>query len=64
MTTLHTLAPGAAMPLDDFGYRRILRLVAESASRQQPGPADDEYERTRKLADRQRRLRELQDEFG
>jgi uncharacterized protein YegL len=64
MATLNTLVPGAAMPLDDFGYRRILRLVAESASRQQAGPADDEYSRTRLLADRQRRFRELQEEFG
>lgn len=64
MRTLNTLAPGGAMPLGDFGYRRILRLVSESASRQQAGPPDDEYARTRMLADRQRRLRELQDEFG
>jgi uncharacterized protein YegL len=64
MATLNTLAPGAAMSLDDFGYRRILRLVSESASRQRAGSADDEYTRTRTLADRQRRLRELQDEFG
>jgi uncharacterized protein YegL len=64
MATLAVLAPGAAMPLNDFGYRRILRLVSETVSRQQAGPADDEYARTRLLADRQRRLRELQDEFG
>lgn len=64
MGTLNAIVPGAAMPLGDFGYRRILRLVSESASRQQAGPADDEYARTRALAERQRRLRELQDEFG
>lgn len=63
MATLGALAPGAAMPLGDFGYRRILRLVSESASRQQAGSADDEYARTRLLADRQRRFREMQGEF-
>jgi hypothetical protein len=52
------------MPLDDFSYRQILRLVSDSASRQRAGSADDEHERTRALADRQRRLRALQDEVG
>lgn len=64
MRVLNALVPGAAMPLGDFGYRRILRLVSESASRQQAGPPDDEYARTRSIAERQRRLREMQDEFG
>jgi len=63
MRILNMLAP-AAMSLGDFGYRRILRLATESASRQQAGPPDDEYARTETIADRQRRLRELQDEFG
>ena len=64
MAILETLTPGAAMPLDDFGYRQILRLVSDSASRQRAGSADDEYARTQTLAERQRRLRALQDEFG
>jgi uncharacterized protein YegL len=64
MATLSVLVPAGAVSLHDFGYRRILRVVSESASRQQAGPADDEYARTQQIADRARRLRAMQDEIG
>ena len=64
LATLRALAPESSMLLPDFGYRRILRLVTESASKQQPGPAEDEHARTREIADRARRLRDLEDEVG
>lgn len=64
LATLHTLAPDNSMLLPDFSYRRILRLVSESATRQQPGSAEDEYARTRSIAERARALRELEDEIG
>jgi len=64
MTTLSALVPGPAIPLHDFSYRRILGVVTESTVRQGAGPATGEYERTRQLADRARRLRALGDEIG
>jgi hypothetical protein len=39
-------------------------MASDSASRQRPGSADEEYERMRNTAERARRLKDLEDELG
>ncbi|MGA2826711.1 MAG: hypothetical protein ABSF03_11385 [Streptosporangiaceae bacterium] len=63
LAMLNILAPGACMPVSDFGYLQILGVVSETASRHQAVSADDEYARTRQLQEeRARRLRFLDDD--
>ena len=59
---LRALAPDSSMLLPDFPFRKILRMASESASKQRPGSAEDEYARMRSTAERARRLRDLEDE--
>lgn len=61
---LRALAPKSSMLLPDFPFRSILRMASDSASRQRPGSADEEYERMRNTAERARRLKDLEDELG
>jgi uncharacterized protein YegL len=61
---LRALAPKSSMLLPDFPFRNILRMASESASKQRPGSAEDEYERTKSLAERRRQLEDLEKELG
>ena len=56
LAMLNILAPGACMPLSDFGYLQILGVVSETASRHQAVSAADEYARTRQDIEKKAKL--------
>jgi uncharacterized protein YegL len=64
LAKLRALAPESSMLLPDFPFRKILRIASESASKQRPGSAGEEYARMRAVAERHRRLQDLEDEVG
>jgi uncharacterized protein YegL len=62
LAKLRALAPESSMLLPDFPFRKVLRIASESASKQRPGSAGEEYARMRAIAERKRQLRDIEDE--